>query len=49
MNEIYTYLKNRNYEMCLYWTFWVFEWEKRNIKAKKCLEWQAKAARKEPR
>jgi len=34
MNEIYTYLKNRNYEMCIYWTFWIFEWEKRNIKAK---------------
>ncbi len=34
MNEIYTYLKNKNYEMCLFWIFWVFEWEKRNLKAK---------------
>lgn len=34
MNEIYTYLKNKNYEICIYWTIWVFEWEKRNIKAK---------------
>jgi hypothetical protein len=34
MNEIYTYLKNNNYDMCLYWIFWIFEWEKRNLKAK---------------
>ena len=33
MNEIYTYLKGNNYDMCLYWIFWVFEWEKRNLKA----------------
>ena len=34
MNEIYTYLKNKNYEVCIFWTLWIFEWEKRNIKAK---------------
>jgi len=36
MNEIYTHLKNKigGYEKALLWTFWIIEWEKRNIKAK---------------
>jgi len=36
MNEIYFHLKNKigGYERCMYWTIWILEWEKRNIKAK---------------
>jgi len=35
MNEIYFHLKNKigGYEKSLYWTLWIIEWEKRNIKA----------------
>lgn len=40
-NEIYTHLKNNEngYNKCIYWIFWLIEWEKRNKKINN-IDWQ---------
>lgn len=35
LNEFAFNLKMRNYEICIYWLSWIFEWEKINIKKNK--------------
>lgn len=35
LNEFAFNLKMRNYEICIYWISWLFEWEKINIKKNK--------------
>lgn len=35
LNEFVYALLNTKYELCLFWLFWLFEWEKKNIKRDK--------------